>query len=99
MKIRRWTLLAVLLAAGCSGGTEKPGSTCPTLNDQGPAMEPTRAYLVVANSLGEDWIAARERALALSAEREQEKDLKLLADFDRALVEAGGWLGYADNRY
>lgn len=58
MRIRRWVLAAALLATGCSSGTEKPGTLCPTLNDQGPAMESTRAYLVVANSLGEDWLAA-----------------------------------------
>ncbi len=63
--------LATLLVAGCSSGTEKPGSLCPTLNDQGPVMDHTRAYLLVANSLGEDWLAAPLGAgdLAPMAER------------------------------
>lgn len=74
---RRYTGFAVpliaiaLLAVGCSSGTEEPGTLCPTLNDQGPAMERAGAYLVVANSLGEDWLAAPLNAsdLAPLAER------------------------------
>ena len=59
MKMHAWMFAAALLVVGCSSGTEKPGTLCPTLNDQGPALDATRAYLVVANSLGEDWLAAR----------------------------------------
>jgi DNA-binding beta-propeller fold protein YncE len=85
--MRFWMLAAALLAVGCSSGTEKPGTLCPTLNDQGPAMERTRAYLVVANSLGEDWLAAPLTAADLAPLSERgltgraPNDLDVVGDF------------------
>lgn len=87
MRFRRCAVAIALLVAGCSSGTEKPGTLCPTLHDQGPAMERTRAYLVVANSLGEDWLAAPLGATDLTPLPERgltgraPNDLDIVGDF------------------
>ena len=45
------------MLASC-GDDNKPGSTCPLVDDQGPQILPGVPYLFVANSLGEDYVAA-----------------------------------------
>jgi YVTN family beta-propeller protein len=51
-------LLVLALGLGsCSDDT--PSVFCPTLNDQGPVLDPAHAWLLVAHGLSEEWEAVR----------------------------------------
>ena len=54
--MRRLGVLALALWGSACSGDAPPGTFCPTLNDQGPALA-AGPHLLVANSLGEDWVA------------------------------------------
>ncbi len=51
-------LAAATALTGCGGSGEKPGSSCPVVGNRGPGLAADSTYLLIANSLGEDWQAA-----------------------------------------